>query len=343
MSTQAAYDAPQRESASAGKPWWRTFLTPGWIIAAILICTFSYFAFTFLAPWQLGKNAKLEARNENIVKAFDNDPQPIANVLEPDGTLDPANEWSRVTATGHYLPTDVLLRLRPVDRTPAFQVLTPFQMDSGQVILVNRGWVPAENSTKVPEIAPAPSGTYTLTGMLLEGETESQTAPMQDQGYQMVYSIDSDQVGELTGTQLLSPYLQLLSGEPGVLEAIPLPQLETGNHLSYGLQWILFGILGPAGLIYFIYAETRERRRFREEQEQLLNDAAAAPPASPPEVEAAPAQAAAPAASPTQAGAPSPAAAPAAPAPARPSRSRYGDSRRNPWQSAYDKEQERTR
>lgn len=344
MSTQAAYDAPQRESAPAGKPWWRTFLTPGWIIAAILICTFSYFAFTFLAPWQLGKNAKLEARNENIVKAFDNDPQPIASVLEPDGSLDPANEWSRVTATGHYLPTDVLLRLRPVDRTPAFQVLTPFQMDSGQVMLVNRGWVPAENSTKVPEIAPAPSGTYTLTGMLLEGEAESQTAPMQDQGFQMVYSIDPDQVGELTGTQMISPYLQLLSGEPGVLEAIPLPQLETGNHLSYGLQWILFGILGPAGLIYFVYAESRERRRYREEQEQLLNDAASVPPAAPPAgapVPAATSSTPAPA-DPTLAAATQPAP-PAASKPARPSRLRYGDARRNPWQSAYDKEQERTR
>lgn len=311
MSTQQANN-PQPQASPAGKPWWRTFLTPGWVIAAIVIIAFSYFAFTFLAPWQLGKNAKLEERNEHIVEAFDHDPEPIADVLGPDGELEAGREWSRVRATGHYLQPDVLLRLRPVDRTPAFQVLTPFQLDTGQVVLVNRGWVPAENSTTVPDIAAAPATTVTLSGMMLAGEAQSPTAPMQDQGYQMVYSINPAQVGQLTGTEPIGPYLQLLSGEPGVLQPIPLPQLETGNHLSYGLQWILFGVLGPAGLLYFAFAESRERRRFREEQEQLLADAPQ------------------PAAAPDPTGSPSPA------------RSRYAGSRRNPWQSAYDKEQERT-
>ena len=47
---------------------------------------------------------------------------------------------------------DVLLRLRPVDGTPAFQVLTPFTLDDGRAIVVHRGWVKAENSTQVPDI-----------------------------------------------------------------------------------------------------------------------------------------------------------------------------------------------
>ncbi|QYH20554.1 SURF1 family protein [Corynebacterium aquatimens] len=291
------------------KPWWRTFLTPGWVIAALLIVAFSYFAFTVLAPWQLNKNERLEQRNEHIVTAFEQDPVPLGSVLRADGTLSPEDEWTRVTATGRYIEPEVLLRLRPVDRTPAFQALTPFQLDSGEVLLVNRGWVPAQDSTKVPDIAAAPTQTVTLTGMLRVDEGTHPTAPMHDQGYQMVYSISPPQIAELTGTEMLSPYLQLLEGEPGVLTPIPLPQLETGNHLSYGLQWIAFGILAPAGLIYFIAAETRERRRFREEQEQLLIDAPlnVDKHQAPPET-----------------------------------RARYGHARRNPWATAYDKEQDRT-
>ena len=53
------------------KPWWRQLLNPGWIIAAIVVGIFSYFAFTFLAPWQLGKNEQLVERNEHISAAFD--------------------------------------------------------------------------------------------------------------------------------------------------------------------------------------------------------------------------------------------------------------------------------
>ena len=299
-------------AAKNGKSWARTFLTPGWVIAALLIITFSYFAFTFLAPWQLGKNERLEQRNEHIVEAFEHDPVPVTTKLGPGGTLEAENEWSRVTATGRFLPEDeVLLRLRPVDRVPAFQVLTPFALTSGETIVVNRGWVPAVDSTKVPEFDAAPAGEVTIRGMLLADEGVHPTTPNIDQGRQMVYSISPNQIGELTGIDVVAPYIQLTSDSAGVLTAIPLPQLETGNHLSYGLQWIAFGLLAPAGLIYFIAAETRERRRYRDEQDELAAltaDTVATEPAEP-----------------AAAGSAEPAPAPA------PARSRYGHTRRNHW------------
>lgn len=292
-------------------------LTPGWVIAALLIGVFSYYAFTFLAPWQLGKNEALVERNEHISAAFEHDPEPLSSWLGADGSLGADAEWSRVVATGRYTGDDVLLRLRPVDGTPAFQVLTPFALNDGRVIVVHRGWVKAENSTQVPAVEPAPTGEVTITGLLRADEGEHPNPPMHEQGYDMVYSISPAQIGSLTGTDVVSPYLQLLGGEPGVLDPIPLPQLETGNHLSYGLQWILFGIAAPAGLIYFLYADSRERRRFEAEQEQLLLDD-------------------------TPAAGPDPDPSPAVPtvSTAR-SRQRYGSSRANPWAKAYDKEEER--
>lgn len=277
------------------KLWWRTFLTPGWVIVAVFIAAFSYFAFTFLAPWQLGKNEALVERNENIEHAFENHPVPF----------DPsAEEWTRVTLTGRYLPEqEVLLRLRPVDKTPAFQILTPFALDAGGTVLINRGWVPArDGGTNVPAYDAPPAGTVTATGFLRADEPIHSSAPMRDQGHDMVYSISTVQISELSGLDLAGPYVQLGADEPGVVQAIPLPQLETGNHLSYGIQWIAFGLLAPAGLVYFVWAETRERRRFREEQEALLHDA---------------------------------------PSAATPTRSRYSDGRRNPWAYAYDRQQER--
>ena len=95
-------------------------LTPGWVIAALLIGVFSYYAFTFLAPWQLGKNEALVERNEHISAAFEHDPEPLSSRVGADGSLGADAEWSRVVATGHYAGSDVLLRLRPVDGTPAF-------------------------------------------------------------------------------------------------------------------------------------------------------------------------------------------------------------------------------
>ena len=228
----------------------------------------------------------------------------------------PEKEWTRVTMTGHYNPdSEILLRLRPVDGTPAFQSLVPFTLDSGDTILVNRGWVPAaEGGTRVPAFDPAPTGTTTLSAMLRTSDPATESTPLEDQGYTMVQTIHTPQVAEATSQELVSPYAQLLSDQPGVLNPIPLPMLDRGNHLSYGLQWIAFGIMAPAGLAYFLYSEIRERRRYRDEQREMeaLTSTSA--------------ESTAPAEEPHEA-APAPGAAHAS----APARARYGQSRKNPW------------
>ena len=75
-----------------------------------------------------------------------------------------------------------------------------------------------------------------------------------------MYSIVPGQVATLLKTPLAEPYLQLSENQPGGLGAIPLPQLDAGPFLSYGIQWIAFGILAPIGLGYFVFSEIRQRR-----------------------------------------------------------------------------------
>ena len=60
---------------------------------------------------------------------------------------------------------------------------------------------------------------------------------------------------------LTGSYLQLVENQPGGLGVIGLPHLDSGPFLSYGIQWIAFGIIAPILLGYFIYAEIRQRRR----------------------------------------------------------------------------------
>ena len=78
---------------------------------------------------------------------------------------------------------------------------------------------------------------------------------------EQVYSIDTGQVSALTGVPLAGSYLQLVDDQPGGLAALSLPRLDAGPFLSYGIQWIAFGIIAPIGLGYFIRAEIQQRRR----------------------------------------------------------------------------------
>jgi hypothetical protein len=42
-----------------------------------------------------------------------------------------------------------------------------------------------------------------------------------------------------------------------VLDALPLPELESGPYLSYALQWITFGVMALLAWLYFTWREIR--------------------------------------------------------------------------------------
>jgi cytochrome oxidase assembly protein ShyY1 len=156
----------------------------------------------------------------------------------------------------------VLARLRVVDADQAFEVLVPFVVDDGPTVLVDRGYVRPEEGSHVPPIARPPAETVTITARLRDSEPTVQGKdPFTRDGFQQVYSINTEQVSGLTKVPLAGSYLQLVENQPGGLGVIGVPRLDAGPFLSYGIQWILFGILAPIGLGYFAYSEIRARRQ----------------------------------------------------------------------------------
>lgn len=240
-------------------------LRPTWLAVIALSAVFAYFAFAVLAPWQLGKNTDNSARNKLIEASMEADPVPLSQVY-PDGRTSAGaeDEWRRVQITGQYVADEqVLVRLRSVNADPTFEVVAPFVTDEGQTILVDRGYVYPAEEMAAPEIDPPPTGTVTLNARIRPGETRhADREPFVRDGWQQVYSIAPERIGPLFGRDdLLGDYLQLDEDQPGSLGLIQLPQLDSGPYLSYGLQWIAFGIMVPLGIGYFVWAEIRERRR----------------------------------------------------------------------------------
>jgi cytochrome oxidase assembly protein ShyY1 len=240
-------------------------LRPQWVALFIVVAAFAYLCFTVLAPWQLGKNTKTSRENNQITHSLQADPVPVTTVLPQQDSAAPDSQWQRVTATGHYLPkAEVLARLRVIDGEPAFEVLTPFAVDGGPVVLVDRGYVRPVVGSNVPEFAAAPTTPVTITARLRDPEAlVAGKEPFRTDGVQQVYSINTDQIASLTGVPLAGSYLQLVADQPGGLGEIPLPHLDAGPFLSYGIQWIAFGIVAPLGMGYFVYAEFQQRRRER--------------------------------------------------------------------------------
>ncbi|GAA1475181.1 SURF1 family cytochrome oxidase biogenesis protein [Corynebacterium felinum] len=247
----------------------KAFVRPGWIITILLVVAFSYSAFMILSPWQLNKDAQIVERNEHIENAFKDNPKSYSEVFDAQGKIRGNQEWMRIQLTGHYLADqEVILRLRPVESTPAYHALTPFKLSSGEIIVINRGFEPSVAGQEL-HMPAAPQEEVTLIAHARVNEPTPQTAPMTTTQPVQVYGINTEQIASLTQLDLSTDYAQLAQDQPGQVNYIPIPKLDRGNHLSYGFQWIAFGIMAPLGLGYMIYSESKERRRAREEEEQM--------------------------------------------------------------------------
>ena len=268
-------------------------LRPGWIVLALVVVAFAYLCFTVLAPWQLGKHSRTSQENRQIESSLNTAPVPLKTLLPQQDSVAADAQWRQVTATGHYLPdVQVLARLRVIDSKPAFEVLAPFVVDGGPTVLVDRGYVRPLEGSRVPPIPRPPAQTVTITARLRNSETAAANKdPFVGDGVQQVYSIDTEQVAVLAKTPLAGSYLQLIDGQPGGLGMVGVPQLDAGPFLSYGIQWIAFGILAPIGLGYFAYSEIRARRQEKQHRQSLAAETAPKPnapeaPEAPQSVEA---------------------------------------------------------
>jgi len=244
-------------------------LRPSWVILAAVVVAFAYLCFTVLAPWQLNKNSSTGERNHLIAESVRAEPVAVTDVL--DDTADNRSEWRRVTADGNYVPgSTVLVRLRHLDGAPGYAVLAAFRLDDGRTLLVDRGLVAGvDGGSRAPQIDEPPTGPQRLEARVRNSEgVSADKLPLTEDGYRQVYSIDVTQADTVMNLPLTplpvserGGYLQLSEEQPGAFRPTPLPQLDAGPYLSYGLQWLAFGIMAPLGLGYFVFAEIRERRK----------------------------------------------------------------------------------
>lgn len=242
----------------------RLFRQPRWI-GLVLLVLFSVVVCYFLARWQWSRyEGRVQA---NSVQAL-NDSRPavpVSTLLTPSTTIDDATNWRLVTATGRYdTAAQVYVRKRPLDNTLGFWVATPLVMDGGVVLVVNRGWMPAGSDSLATPIAPAPpGGTVTVTGRIQGSQQSAGTRPA-DLPAGQVASLETSNFRPTTGKPVLPGYVNLVSSDPAQaagLTPIPLPERDTGPHLSYTLQWIAFAIVFVLGLGFLIRRELQYRRQ----------------------------------------------------------------------------------
>ena len=209
-----------------------------------------------LSWWQFSRRAETAAANALITSNAAAAPVPLDDLLRSRAAYRPGLQWRTVEVRGTYLPQHELLvrnRVDP-DGDPGFEVLTPLRLVDGSVFVLDRGWVSIGDQHDRPNSVPAaPSGTVTVEARLQkdEGPLAGRSAPTGE-----IPSVDLHEVAQQVGLPTYTvAYGQVASESPA---AATTPQrlqpqpadigTDEGTHLSYGIQWILFALLGFGAL-----------------------------------------------------------------------------------------------
>lgn len=195
----------------------------------------------WLGNWQLERKVEKQI----LIDQFEH--APLLSIGE---ALKQHNRFTRVRAYGHFDATrHVLLDNKIFNGRVGVHVLTPFVLDNGATILVNRGWLPLPPDRRHLPPVPTEPGLRTINGILKKPTTDGPRLGepdklLTDQWPQLVTYLELETVSGALGTSLLPWLLQLDSAEPGGFAdrqwkaAVMGPEV----HAAYAFQWFALAL-----------------------------------------------------------------------------------------------------
>lgn len=245
---------------------YRFLLSRQWVIltlvALALIPTMIKLGF-----WQLHRHEHKVALNTVISDSLAAKPVPAETLTAPGQHIRHDDLYRRVSAKGHFdtAHEEVVRRRTNSDGEVGYHVLTPFVLADGRVLMVNRGWVPADGAqTAFPKIPAPERGEVTVTGRLMADQTTADSGIKNVRGLpdRQVMLINSEQQAQRLGRQVLGGYVEQTAPRPkgDSPELIPDPEhSDIGPHMAYAIQWWLFSAGIPFGWVVLVRRERRDR------------------------------------------------------------------------------------
>ena len=236
---------------------------PYWLRAAFVVVGLSI-ACVFLGRWQWGRHEGKLAAAQQVDRAYEAPPASLAELLPvPARPLPKDEEWRPVRARGTYLGDEtVVIRNRPNENGEfGYEVVVPFRVDGGPVLLVDRGWIPNGASGARPDAVPAPpSGEITVLARLRPTEPRGTRAAPTGQAER----IDVPRLtAAVRGPAVTGAYAVLVQEQPAPGAApspIPRPDEDLGPHLAYAIQWWLGAVAVYVLLVVYALKEAQRRQ-----------------------------------------------------------------------------------
>jgi surfeit locus 1 family protein len=210
-----------------------------------------------LGNWQLRRAGEKTEIGKRATELAATPAQPLLGPL-PSQVL---REWQRVSLTGEWLYQGaIFLDNRVYQGRPGYHLLTPMRLSSGEVILVNRGWLAAgADRAHLPEVGGG-AGAAQVEGVVRYPEEKPFTLAQQAGVGRLWQVLDLPAYRRAFGLPVAAFVVQQTSAEAdGLVRDWPRPDAGVDRHQGYAVQW--YGLAATAAAMTGLYALRKQRRK----------------------------------------------------------------------------------
>lgn len=236
------------ETSLGGK---RRFKPTFWATVATIPALIIMFG---LGTWQV---QRLEWKRDQVELRQERSQAPAIPIDDVLQALD-GKEFFNVGATGRFLhDRELYLAARSLNGNVGQQIITPFEMTDGRVLLVNRGWVPSESRDPATRSEGQIEGEIAIEGLVRSGGWKSYDfiRPDNDPAKNFWFYVDFEAMSAATGLENVIQTTYLDAGpakNPGGFPIGGQTRVQLRNdHFEYAITWYALGLI--LMVIYFVY------------------------------------------------------------------------------------------
>ncbi len=209
--------------------------------------------FVRLGVWQLQRLGERRALNAAIAERI---AAPVLEALplQAGATLPDSFRFRRARVAGVFdFTREIVLTGRAYYGTPGVHVVTPFRLDDSVALLVERGWVFSPDGRTVDDYeALMEPDTAVVSGVLLLPSSVPEVPGGNSAWPRHARGIDTERLAPAYPYRLVSLVLRRTvtdSSFPEPMRALTAPEVDSGPHLSYAIQWFAFAVIAVVGSV----------------------------------------------------------------------------------------------
>jgi len=233
------------------RQWWILLL-----LTALFVCVTSGLGFWQLGRAQLREQIEVDQARNLALPALDE--AALLKLARNEQLI-----HRRLSLQGDWLPQWSVFLNRPMNGQAGFWVMTPLQLESGAVVLVQRGWAPRDpiNPNQAPALQSS-SSSVQVSGQWVAPpsrlmELGSETSQPDTSFTQVRQNLDLAQYERETGLQIRAVVRQNSEADDGLSRAWPSLASKAQTNRGYAFQWFA---IAAAGLMLFLWFQVIRKR-----------------------------------------------------------------------------------